>query len=62
MNTDFIIHIDFGRQKIEVALSKCNLEKSKLISDDAFQFIVFKNEFESFRSANYNQQRGSWIW
>jgi hypothetical protein len=62
VNTDFVIHIDFEKQKFEVGLAKYDLKKVELIPDDAFQFIVFKNEFESFRSANYNQPHGSWIW
>lgn len=34
----------------------------KLLPETMFQIIVFKNDFEYYRSNNYNQPRGAWVW
>ena len=60
--TDFVIHIDPEKKKYELALYRYGMNEPKPISEDAYQLIVFKNKFEHFRSDNYDQPRGAWIW
>lgn len=59
---DFIIHIDPEKNKYELALYRYGLKEPYIISESAYQLIVFKNKFEHYRSDNYNQPRGAWIW
>lgn len=59
---DFIISIDAKRRKYELALFRQGLKEPVVIPESAYQLIVFKNKFEDYRSANYNQPRGAWIW
>ena len=60
--TDFIIRIDSEKNKYELALYHSGLREPKIMSETAYQLIVFKNKFEYYRSENYNQPRGAWIW
>lgn len=60
--TDFVIHIDPEKKKYELALYRYGMNEPKPISEDAYQLIVFKNKFEQYRSKNYDQPRGAWIW
>lgn len=61
-NTDFMIRIDSEKNKYELALYRNGLKEPEVISESAYQLLVFKNKFEYFRSKNYNQPRGAWIW
>jgi len=60
--TDFIIRIDAENRKYELALYRYGLKEPQVISKDVYQLLVFKNKFEDYRSDNYNQERGAWIW
>lgn len=60
--TDFIIRIDAEKKKYELALFRQGLKEPQIITEDAYQLLVFKNKFEDYRSDNYNQERGAWIW
>lgn len=60
--TDFIIRIDTETKKYELALYRQGLKEPQIIPEDAYQLLVFKNKFEHYRSDNYNQERGVWIW
>lgn len=60
--TDFMIRIDAEQNKYELALYRYGLKEPQVISESAYQLLVFKNKFEYFRSDNYNQPKGSWIW
>lgn len=60
--TDFIIRIDVENKKYELALYRQGLKESIVIPVSAYQLIVFKNKFEDYRSENFNQPRGAWIW
>lgn len=60
--TDFIIRIDAENKKYELALYRQGLKEPQIIPEDAYQLLVFKNKFEDYRSDNYNQERGAWIW
>lgn len=60
--TDFIIRIDAEERKYELALYRYGLKEPQIIPKDVYQLLVFKNKFEDYRSENYNQERGAWIW
>lgn len=60
--TDFIIRIDAEQKKYELALFRQGLKEPQIIPEDAYQLLVFKNKFEHYRSDNFNQERGAWIW
>ena len=60
--TDFIIHIDVEKNKYELALYRYGLKEPQVIAESAYQLIVFKNKFECYRSENYDQPKGAWIW
>ena len=60
--TDFIIHIDSIKNKYQLSLSHDGLDEPVILPEEAYQLIVFKNKFEHFRSDNYDQPRGAWIW
>ena len=60
--TDFIIHIDVEKNKYELALYRYGLKEPQVIAESVYQLIVFKNKFECYRSKNYDQPRGAWIW
>lgn len=60
--TDFIIRIDAEKKKYKLALFRQGLKEPQIIPEDAYQLLVFKNKFEDYRSENYNQPRGAWIW
>jgi len=60
--TDFMIRIDSEKNKYELALYRYGLKEPLVISESAYQLIVFKDKFECFRSENYDQPTGAWIW
>lgn len=60
--TDFTIRIDTDNNKYELSLYRYGLKEPQVISESAYQLIVFKNKLEYYRSENYNQPRGAWIW
>lgn len=60
--SDFIIRIDAEKKKYELALYRQGLKEPMVIPESVYQLIVFKNKFEDYRSENYNQPRGAWIW
>lgn len=60
--TEFMIRIDVEQNKYELALYRYGLKEPQVINESAYQLIVFKNKFEYFRSENYDQPRGAWIW
>ena len=60
--TEFMIRIDVEQNKYELALYRYGLKEPQVINESAYQLIVFKNKFEHFRSENYDQPRGAWIW
>lgn len=59
---DVIIRIDAANKTYELALYRQGLKEPVVIPKSAYQLIVFKNKFEDYRSENYNQPRGAWIW
>ena len=61
-NTDFMLRIDPYNNKYELSLYRYGLSEPMIISEKAYQLLVFKNKFECYRSTNYNQHSGAWIW
>lgn len=59
---DFIIRMDVEKGEYALALFRQGLKEPVTIPEEAFQVIVFKDKFECYRSANYNQPKGAWIW
>ncbi len=59
---DFIIRIDAEQKKYELSLYRYGLKEPLIIPEAAYQLLVFKSKFEHYRSENYNQERGAWIW
>ena len=59
---DFIIRIDPEKNKYELALYRYGLQEPVVITENAYQMMVFKSKFEYYRSENYDQPRGAWIW
>lgn len=62
MEVEMLIQIDSLNQQFELMLHNQNLRKLSLIPKETYQLLVFKNKFEDYRSENYNQERGAWIW
>lgn len=60
--SDFMIRIDSEKNKYELALYRYGLKEPQVISEFAYQLLVFKNKFEYYRSENYNQPKGAWVW
>lgn len=60
--TDFILRIDPYSNRYELAMYRYGLREPNVISTSSYQLLVFKNKFECFRSKNYAQERGAWIW
>lgn len=65
-NTDikieFLIHIDVRACLFELMLYNQDSKKLLLIPNETYQLLVFKNKFEEYRSENYNQKSGAWLW
>ena len=60
--SDFIVRMDPDKKKYELALFRQGLREPVVIPESAYQLIVFKNKFEDYRSDNYSQPKGAWIW
>ena len=60
--TDFIVRIDAEKKKYELSLFRQGLKEPLVIPEETYQLLVFKNKFEDYRSKNYNQERGAWVW
>lgn len=61
-NTDIIIEINYLCQNYKLCLFRHGLKEPVMIPESTYELIVFKNKFEYYRSENYNQPRGAWIW
>ena len=60
--TDIQINAMPDAKKYELSLYRQGLKEPVVIPESAYQLIVFKNKFEDYRSENYNQPSGAWIW
>lgn len=59
---DFTFHIDTAKKVFQLSLNCDEAEEPMPLSEDSYQMIIFKSKFEYYRTANYNQPRGAWIW
>lgn len=59
---DFIFHIDTENKVFQISFNCVEADEPMLLSEDTYQMIIFKSKFEYYRTPNYNQQRGAWIW
>ncbi len=59
---DFIFRMDIEHSRYELALYRYGLKEPLIVPQETYQLLVFKNKFEHYRSENYNQERGAWIW
>ena len=57
-----LVSVNAENKKYELALYRYGLKEPQVIPEDVYQLLVFKNKFEDYRSDNYNQERGAWIW
>ena len=60
--TDLIVNINTVDKQLSISLFRPKLKSPIPIKDSGYEFIVFKNGLEQFRSDNYNQPCGAWIW
>ncbi|MCD8203194.1 MAG: DUF2931 family protein [Prevotella sp.] len=60
--SDFVIRIDAEKHRYELLLNRYGIKEPHIIPQSAYQMIVFKNKFEDYRSDNYEQEQGAWIW
>ena len=60
--SDLIVSIDAERRKYGFSLYRQGMKEPLVIPRSACQLIVFKNRFEDYRSENYNQPHGAWVW
>ena len=61
-DTDLIVRIDPSQVKVEVSLNREGMEEPFVIPEEAYELILFRNRLESFRSENYSQEKGAWLW
>jgi hypothetical protein len=57
-----MIRIDPEKNKYELALYRYGQKESLVFNESAYQLLVFRNKFGYYRSENYNQPKGAWIW
>lgn len=59
---DLELHVDYERNIFEFSFYRHGLRVPLYFSPDTYQLIVFKDGFERFRSENYDQPKGAWVW
>ncbi|MBQ3593964.1 MAG: hypothetical protein II981_00935 [Bacteroidales bacterium] len=59
---DLKFSLNIKRHKLVIELFDVIQKQSFFVPEEAYQFIVFRDGFEEFRSENYNQERGAWNW
>lgn len=59
---DFSFRIDPQKNKYQILFNCRDAEQPIPLNESAYQMIVFKSKFEYYRSNNYSQPRGAWIW
>lgn len=61
-DTDSVKLLKSAKKNGYYSLYRYGLRKPVIIPESAYQLTVFKSGFENFRSENYNQPTGAWIW
>ena len=59
---DFLFRIDPEKNIYQILFTCKDAEQPVPLNEEAYQMIVFKSKFERYRTQNYNQPRGAWIW
>lgn len=59
---DFLFRIDPEKNIYQILFTCKEAEQPVPLHEEAYQMIVFKSKFERYRTKNYNQPRGAWIW
>ena len=60
--SDFLLRIDPERNRYEVSMFRPGLQEPFVLPETAFDVLVFRNQFECFRSDNYSQEPDAWLW
>ncbi len=59
---DLMLHFDPEQRHYELAMFRYGLAKPMQIPPECWQIIVFKNQFEHYRSENYDRPTAAWQW
>ena len=59
---DLLLRLDSRAQRYELALSRAGEQTISSFNDEAYQAIVFRDGREFYRTPNYNQPDGAWVW
>ncbi len=59
---EFIIRIDPYTNKYQLSLENNETKHTVVVDQNTYQMIVFKDDFSCYRSENYNQEKGAWVW
>ena len=59
---NFIFRIDTDKKVFQISFNCTEAGLPIQLNDSAYQMIIFKNKFEYYRTTNYNQPRGAWVW
>ena len=60
--SDLLVRIDPERNRYQVSLFRPGLPEPLVLPETAYELLVFRNKFESFRSDNYSQGTDAWLW
>lgn len=62
VKASLLFHADPEANHYEWLLYSSDVIEPMLVAEDAYQMIVFRNRFEHYRTYNYNQPKGAWLW
>jgi hypothetical protein len=60
---EFLLRLDSRSMRFELALSVIDIPSNpQMLPSEAYQCIIFRNNYEYYKSENYNQEDGAWRW
>ena len=59
---DMMLHFDPEQRHYELAMFRYGLANPIQLPQDCWQIIVFKDQFEHYRSENYDRPTAAWQW
>lgn len=62
VKASLLFHADPEANHYEWLLYSSDVIEPMLVAEDAYQMIVFRNRYEHYRTNNYNQPKGAWLW
>lgn len=62
IKADLLFHADPEANHYEWLLYGQELEEPFVVAEDAYEMIIFRNRYEHYRTENYSQPKGAWIW